>query len=373
MPYFPSLVAGLLLAGLAFPALAAPPPGPEEGKHVAVTPVMRGAGIVSSGVKLPTPPPATGTRDKPVPSWGKPLPYPIVIADRRNNRLIEIAPDKSIIWEMPSPDLAIYRGNDDVFFSPDGKTLVVNEEDNFDIHMIDYAERAITFSWGQPDTRGAGSTMFNFPDDTHLLPDGMLVTADIRNCRIVFIDPKEAEMKEQWGKPGDCRHDPPHALNLPNGVTPLDNGDFLITEIPDAWITRITRQGQVVWSRRGPNLRYPSDAYPAMNGQIIVADYVKPGGVVIFDPRTGKVTWEYRPKSGEKALDHPSLAMELPTGDVLLNDDLRHRVVVIDRATKEIIWQYGLTDKPGHKPGSLFYPDGFDLDVFHDWKAALKK
>ena len=41
------------------------------------------------------------------------------------------------------------------------------------------------------------------------------------------------------------------------------------------------------------------------------------------------------------------------------------------RQTKEIIWQYGVTDTPGHKPGYVFYPDGFDLDVFRDWKKAL--
>ena len=63
------------------------------------------------------------------------MPYPIVIADRRNNRLIEIAPDKRIVWEFPSPNLKIYRGNDDVFFSPDGRKLMVNEEDNYDIHI----------------------------------------------------------------------------------------------------------------------------------------------------------------------------------------------------------------------------------------------
>ena len=369
------LLIACLIAGFCAPAMAGPPPKatPDEGKKVVVTATMRGAGVVSSGVVLPTPPPVTGTREKPVQSWGKPLPYPIVIADRRNNRLIEVAPDKRIVWELPSPDLAIYRGNDDVFFSPDGKTLVVNEEDNFDIHMIDYADRTISWSWGMPDHKGSGPNTFNYPDDTHLLPDGMVVTADIRNCRIVFIDPKKAEMTEQWGKAGDCRHDPPHALNLPNGVTPLDNGDFLITEIPDAWITRITRKGEVVWSMKGPHLSYPSDAYPTRDGQVVVADYAKPGGVVIFDPRTRKVTWEYRPKSGDLMMDHPSLAMELPTGDILLNDDLRHRVLVIDRVTKAVIWQYGITDKPGHKPGSLFYPDGFDLDVFHDWKAALAK
>ena len=64
---------------------------------------MTGAGIVSSGVALPPPPPATGSRAKPVPSWGKPLPWPIIIADRRNNRLLEVTPDKRIVWEFPSP------------------------------------------------------------------------------------------------------------------------------------------------------------------------------------------------------------------------------------------------------------------------------
>jgi hypothetical protein len=75
--------------------------------------------------------------------------------------------------------------------------------------------------------------------------------------------------------------------------------------------------------------------------------------------------------SGEGMLDHPSLAMELPNGDVVLNDDRRHRVLVIDRASKAIIWQYGVTDRPGHAPGYLFYPDGLDIDVFRDWKGAL--
>jgi hypothetical protein len=102
-----------------------------------------------------------------------------------------------------------------------------------------------------------------------------------------------------------------------------------------------------------------------------VADFWKPGRVVIFDPATRRVLWKYDVKSGEGALDHPSLARELPdTGDILVVDDLRHRVVVIDRSTRQIIWQYGVTDRPGHAPGHLFYPDGFDLDVFRDWRSA---
>ena len=117
LPFLPStLLCAALLCGAT--ARAA-----DKGTPVTVTPEMKGAGIVSSGLALPKPPPVTGDRRKPVASWGKPLPYPIVIADRRNNRLIEVTPDKRIVWEFASPDLSYYRGNEDVNFSPDGRQL----------------------------------------------------------------------------------------------------------------------------------------------------------------------------------------------------------------------------------------------------------
>ena len=226
-----------------------------------------------------------------------------------------------------------------------------------------------------PEKKGSAKGFLNYPDDAHLLSDGKFLTADIRNCRVLIIDPATNEIATQWGKPGDCRHDPPGRLAYPNGATPLENGDILVSEIRDAWISRITREGKVVWSVKAPNIRYPSDAFPTVDGKnVIVADFVKPGRVVIFDPATRKVIWQYDAKSGDEMLDHPSLARELPgTGDVIVADDLRHRVVVIDRATRKIVWQYGVTDTPGHKPGYLFYPDGFDLDVYRDWRPAARQ
>ena len=360
--------------------------GPPSAKPipVKVTPEMLGAGIVSSGAVLPPIPPVTGSRAKPVPSWGKPLPYPIMIADRRNNRLIEIAPDKRIVWEMPSPNLAFYRGNEDVNFSADGKRLAVSEEDNFDLHIVDYDTRTVTWTYGVPDHRGSKGNLLNYPDDSHLLADGQFLTADIRNCRVLIINPTTNQITTQWGQNGKCTHNPPQQLAWPNGATPMENGDILVSEITGAWISRITRAGKVLWSASAPKVRYPSDAFPTVDDQqVIVADFSKPGRVVIFDPLTCKAgakpgackpSWEYFQAEGEGMLDHPSIARELPgTGDVLIVDDLHDRVVVVDRQTKQIIWQYGIKGVKGHAPGYLNYPDGVDIDVFHDWKAALAR
>jgi DNA-binding beta-propeller fold protein YncE len=251
----------------------------------------------------------------------------------------------------------------------------VSEEDNYDVHIVDYERGELVWTYGVPEKAGSKPGFLNYPDDAHLLEDGNFLTADIRNHRVLIIDPRTNRIVTQWGTTGKRNHNPPRELAAPNGATPLDGGDILVTEIGGAWITRITRDSQVLWSVQAPRIRYPSDAFPTVDGsQVIVADFSRPGRVVIFDPVTRKVTWEYFVKDGEGMLDHPSLARELPdTGDIIVADDLRHRVVVIDRQTRKIIWQYGVTDRKGHAPGYLYYPDGFDLDVFRDWRGVAAR
>jgi hypothetical protein len=78
-----------------------------------------------------------------------------------------------------------------------------------------------------------------------------------------------------------------------------------------------------------------------------------------FDAK-GHVLWRFSPR-GPDALDHPSLALPLPNGDVLANDDYNDRVIVVDPRSNQIVWQYGHTGVAGAKPGYLNTPDGVDL------------
>jgi DNA-binding beta-propeller fold protein YncE len=91
----------------------------------------------------------------------------------------------------------------------------------------------------------------------------------------------------------------------------------------------------------------------------LVTDYSDPGQVVIFD-RAGHALWRFRP-AGAQALNHPSLALPLPNGNILVNDDHNDRVIVIDPATNRIVWQYGHDGVPGRGPGYLDNPDGVDM------------
>ncbi len=75
-----------------------------------------------------------------------------------------------------------------------------------------------------------------------------------------------------------------------------------------------------------------------------------PGQVMVLNPDTGQVVWRYAVASGNGELDHPSLAEQLPNGNIILNDDYNDHIVVIDPTTNQIVWQCGHRGQPGTAP-----------------------
>jgi outer membrane protein assembly factor BamB len=162
----------------------------------------------------------------------------------------------------------------------------------------------------------------------------------------------------QIGRTGGCVHDPPRTLGSVNGDTPMAGGGVLVSEINGSWIDAFTRTGRLLWSFQAP-VSYPSDPQPLPGGRILLADYSHPGAAVIVN-RRGAILWRYRPLSGWGELNHPSLAIMLPNGDIAINDDFNDRVVVVDPGSKRIVWQYGHLDRPGTGRDALKIPDGMD-------------
>jgi DNA-binding beta-propeller fold protein YncE len=287
------------------------------------------------------------------------LPGDILIADHLNNRLLIIDPQGRIRWQFPRPgDLA--RGQtflvpDDAFFSPDGKYVIATQEDDVVISVINIATHKIVYRYGTPGVPGSGPNHLNNPDDALLAPGGGIVAADIKNCRIVTIAPPAHRLLHVLGQTGStCLHHPPLRFGSPNGAFPLTDGRYLVTEINGDWADEMSLSGHVYWSVHPPGVAYPSDSNEVYPGRYLTADYSDPGQVVEFSSR-GRLLWRFG------GLNHPSLALPLPNGDILVNDDYNDRVIVIDPATHRIVWQYGHTGVPGSAPGYLHEPDGVDL------------
>lgn len=287
-----------------------------------------------------------------------PLPGALLIADRGNNRMLLVDAQHRILWRYPSgPGDAHLYFNDDGFVEPGGKAIVSNEEEAHTIVSINIKTHTRTHLYGTPGVRGSGPNELNTPDDAYVLPDGTLTVADAYNCRVLFI--RAHRIVKQIGQAGDCRHDPPYRLGAINGDTPLPDGGVLVSEINGSWIDNIAKDGHLRWAFQAP-VAYPSDPQLLSGGRILLADYARPGGVLIMN-RSGRVLWRYQPSSGFAMLDHPSLAMQLPNGDIAVNDDFRDRVVIIDPRKNAIVWQYGHANQPGTGPNQLHTPDGMDF------------
>ena len=293
------------------------------------------------------------------------LPADLLIADRDNNRLIVVDPQGRLVWEFPRPgDLQpgqTFQIPDDAFFTPNGKEIIATQEDDFVISVIDIATHRIVYRYGTPGSHGMGPNQLWNPDDALVLPDGYVITADIKNCRILLIGPGSHTPARVIGtSTNDCYHAPPSHWGSPNGAFPMANGHYIVTEINGDWVDEIDLNGTVFNSVHPPGVSYPSDTNEVRPGVFVTVSYSDPGVLETFDAK-GNLLWRYAPLAGDPQLNQPSLAVPLPNGDFLMNDDYNHRVVVIDPATDRIVWQYGHTHQSGSGPGYVAKPDGVDL------------
>jgi hypothetical protein len=297
------------------------------------------------------------------PGAGAPYVGTLLIADRGNSRLLAMDSGRNLTWQYPSPSMPAPAGGfyfpDDAFFIHGGTGIISNQEDNHTIVQIGYPSGKVLWQYGHPLKSGSSAGYLNQPDDAYLLKNGSIAVADASNNRILFISPT-GQPTGQIGN-GVAAHNPPSSIDYPNGDTPLPNGNILVSEINGSWIDEYTLAGKLVWTVHMAGVNYPSDPQQLGSDLYLMTDYNPPGeGKVLTFTRAGSTPWVYDVLAGDAMLKKPSLAERLASGMIMVNDDYRNRVVVIDPATNSIVWQYGITDQSGTTPGMLSIPDGFD-------------
>ena len=308
---------------------------------------------------VPSPTLRTSPSPGPVLVTGDPkaLPGTLLITDEGNSRLIEVDGRGNIVWQFPPPGYTApipFDRPDDAFYSQDGRRISTNQEFEQTVQVIDRSSEQVIASYGKPYRPGSSPGLLHGPDDAYLLPDGRLLTADIDNCRImVFSQGSEAQI----GHTGVCRHDPAHGyLASPNGDLPdRSYRHLVVTEISGSWVDVFSLPDLTYqYSIKSP-AHYPSDATLQADGTILLSDYVTAGAVYRIS-RDGQVLWSYKGN-----LDHPSIAIRLPNGYVAIADDHGARVIIVDPATNQVRWQYGVKNQPGRSANHLGVPDGIDF------------
>jgi outer membrane protein assembly factor BamB len=291
------------------------------------------------------------------------LPGPVLIADGEGNRVLIIDPNGRMMWQFPrAGDLAAgqsFKLPEVAWFSPDGRQVVVASEDTNVLYVIDIATHKIVHSYGKGGDGGSGPNQVSAPDGVVMLKSGDLLVPDAGNCRIIQIPAGGRAISRQLGQTGRCEHNPPQAYSDPSGLFPMTNGNYVLTEGVGHYVSEMSPAGKIAWTVQVPGVSAIYQTAEIGPDRYLTVDHVAQGQVLTFD-HTGKVLWHYAP-TGAQSLNKPSLAIALPNGDIMVSDKVNNRLIVVDPRTNKVVWQYGHTKVPGAGAGFLNNPTGMDL------------
>lgn len=292
-----------------------------------------------------------------------PLGGNIYICDSKNNRIIEVNPQKQIVWQMTGiedpDDVQVYANN----------RIIVNQEDYSRVVEIDTTTKSIVWSYGHLGSPGSTTGYLGeYVDDSFRLPNGNTVITDDVNMRVIAVN-KLDQIVWQYGHTLQ-RSTAAGYLDAPNDAMPLPDGSILITNISNHMAIDVSMTtNNILWEVNIPQV-YPSDAVTLPNGDILSTDWVSPG-LVEEITKQGKVVWTYQP-TGANALNHPSSTQLLPNGNYLIVDDHNDRVFVINPKTEAVLWQYGQTGIAGIGADQLNDPSGVALSTPMESPAFVK-
>jgi hypothetical protein len=280
------------------------------------------------------------------------LPLNLLVAEA-DDRIVSISPRGQVVWRIHQDDPT------QVFVSRTGRTLLIAERHRALVVLRRIDSRQVSFRYGHANVHGDRPGLLDAPETALETPSGQIVIADPGNCTVTTVSPSSHRPVSTLGTPGVCSHHPPATFATPDAALPAAGGGLVVTERDPAWIDVLSFTDRVTRAVALHGFSAASDASAYGPNLLIVAEATSPGKVEELE--RGKVIWSYGPSAGPGRLDDPAQASVLPDGDVLIVDSDNDRVIVVDRVSSAIVWQYGHTAVAGRGPGYLDDPGSATL------------
>jgi hypothetical protein len=281
-----------------------------------------------------------------------------VLIAEGDGRLVSVSPQGQVVWRERQRDPS------QVFVTRTGRTLLIAEAQRSVMVMRRVDSGAVSYVYGTAAKPGALADRLRDPQTALETDSGAIAIADLGNCRILLVTPSSDRALLTLGETGVCVHNTsssPITFAHPDAVFPTVGGALVVTEREPDWVDVLSATGRPRSAIRLHGISEPSDANAYGADRIVLAERTDPGAVFELSARSGAVIWSYGPRSGPGEPARPTIARVLGNGDVLISDTGNDRVIIVDRQTKGIVWQYGHTHVPGTTPGYLDAPTSATL------------
>lgn len=181
--------------------------------------------------------------------------------------------------------------------------------------------------------------------------------SDFNNNRIVGFDPTG---KVVWAQNISAPPLPRSSWYFIGGVervTVAPNGNLIASYGDAEMVQEIDRKTHdLVWqygtagvqTYRGGKLDEPHKAWKINSHEVVINDS-NDREVIVVDQRTNQVVWQYGQYhvigTGPDELDGNTSVLPLKNGqEFLITETLDNKIILVDRATKKILWQYTKPD-----------------------------
>ncbi|RUS85023.1 hypothetical protein EGW08_007207, partial [Elysia chlorotica] len=152
-----------------------------------------------------------------------------------------------------------------------------------------------------------------------------VLVADSNNQNIqVFVPSGECRLR--FGQPGRA----PGKIQRPTGVAVTQNGNFLVADYDNRWISVFSPEGKYITRIGAGRLQGPKGVVVDNEGRIIVVDN-KSSSILIFQP-TGRLLHKFGSRGNrDHQLAGPHYAAINANNDIIVTDFHNHCVKVFDR------------------------------------------
>ena len=224
-----------------------------------------------------------------------------LVAEFINNRIIEVTPDKEIVWEYtdvvtPMETLRLENGNTLITDAGKGRVIEVTPD------------KELVWEYSIEVPRGRAINNVRRLANGNTLISSCAMTEGNVSC-VVEVAPDNEIVWEY------------NEAIWPSLGQRLENGNTLMTDMKNPRVIEVTPDGEIVWEYSGEELASPYVALRLKNGNTLIGDQKNPRVIEVTPDK--EIVWEYY------TFTSPAGFERLENGNTLIGDFFKNRVIEV--------------------------------------------